>query len=133
MDVSARDIRESSLPVAESTCATSHSANWLCLQAGSDMDGLPVQGGNFYYKNEAYKMKMGAPMPKDDIAVALEPAKLGYQYPQHSISNDEEELELLRWFLNEAGLPSPISRGDRQQLLGLVGNNLGQKRTGPSA
>lgn len=61
------------------------------------------------YDNEPYGMKTDSPISGDGIAMALQPANLGYQQPQQSTENDEAELKLLRRFLEEAGLPPHIS------------------------
>ncbi|PXF41657.1 hypothetical protein BWQ96_08668 [Gracilariopsis chorda] len=91
------------------------------------------EDGDADYSEGPYEMDTEAPIPEEDTTVNPLPVNLGYQQPQQNSADDESELELLRRFLEEAGVPLTYVQGDRQHLLGLLRTNLGQDPNEPSA
>lgn len=79
---------------------------------------------------QPYEMETKDRHPEDDIVVAPEPEYLDYQQLQLNPAEDKADLELLRGFLEVAGVPLTSIQEDRQCLLGLLRTHLGQ---GPNA
>lgn len=96
------------------------------------MDYMSVEK-NVGYENEPYEMETDAQASDHHIAEALQPTSLAYQPPKQSTVDCEAELELLRRFLEKAYISQSIVRGDRQQKLKLLRNNLRQNSQDPSA
>ncbi|PXF42150.1 hypothetical protein BWQ96_08128 [Gracilariopsis chorda] len=84
------------------------------------------------YHNKPYEMETDGPAPQKNIPEVPQPSRLGYQQPQQSTAENEAEAELLRWIIEDASIPPSPVRGDRQQMLGLLRQNLGQHPTDPS-